>query len=109
MAPLLRHNPSEADGPCYLVKEEAKSFQEAESSCSALGGHLASSLSASRLPNPPRAHLDPGENTYIGSLVSASGRPYWWIGAQCGGGTACTADDRSSGASFSLPNRNLDL
>jgi len=75
-----QHNPSEADGPCYLVKEEAKSFQEAESSCSDLGGHLASSLSAS-------------ENTYIGSLVSASGRPYWWIGAQCGGGTACTADD----------------
>jgi hypothetical protein len=75
-----KHNPSEANGPCYLVKDDAKSFQEAESYCSSLGGHLASAHSAS-------------ENIYIGSLLSASSRPYWWIGAQCGDGTACTSND----------------
>jgi len=73
-----QHNPSDAEGPCYLVKDEAKSFQEAEDYCVGLGGHLAS------------AHLA-SENNYIGSLLS--GRPYWWIGAQCGDGTTCTATD----------------
>jgi len=60
------------------VKDDAKSFQEAENYCTSLGGHLASSLSAS-------------ENLYIGSLISSG--LYWWIGAQCGDGTACTSND----------------
>ena len=44
-------------------------------------------------------HLDPcnphpGENTFIGSILSS--QLYWWIGAQCADGTACTSNDRSS-------------
>ena len=37
----------EVNGPCYLLKEEAKNFQDAEDYCVTLGGHLASSLSQS--------------------------------------------------------------
>merc|ERR1719376_769598 len=69
-----QHNPSDANGPCYLVRDEAKSFQEAEDYCVGLGGNLAS------------LHLK-SENNYIGSLLSGISRPYWWIGAQCGDGT----------------------
>merc|ERR1711971_965420 len=71
-----QHNPSDANGPCYLVKDEAKTFQEAEDYCVGLGGNLAS------------LHLK-SENNYIGSLLSGISRPYWWIGAQCGDGTTC--------------------
>ena len=56
MKPILRHNPSETDGPCYLVKDEAKSFQEAEDFCSDLGGHLASAHLASILTHHHHHH-----------------------------------------------------
>jgi len=76
-----QHNPSEENGPCYLaVKDDDKSFQEAESYCSSLGGHLASSLTAS-------------EDTFIGSILDPYYGGYWWIGAQCEGFT-CSPDDR---------------
>merc|ERR1719234_1555935 len=50
-----QHNPSDPNGPCYLVKDEAKTFQEAEDYCVGLGGNLAS------------LHLK-SENNFIGSL-----------------------------------------
>ena len=50
-------------------------------------------------------HPHPGENTYIGSILSS--QLYWWIGAQCADDTACTPNDRSSWSA--IVNKGMDL
>jgi len=71
LPPGCMHNPSDENSPCYLLNNEALTFQEAEDYCVGLGGHLASSLSA-------------GENNFLANLFVRSS--YWWIGARCGDG-----------------------